>query len=245
VYRVINIRGSHGSGKSHLVRAFMAKCGAKPIYSPAPFDLLEIGGPIEAYHCRYKDHNVYIIGPYIKDTGGCDTVKSLDDIDALVKRYHKKGHVIFEGAIITTIYNHFKRLSDDVGGMIWANLNTPLQTCIKRVTTRNKGRDIDLFYIRSKFLSVVSTMRHAIKDNEIVVELDHKNALPQLCDLIDQPIPQQHFSLPDLVIQEKKSPSTATAPRRIKRNAEARLERDRVEDAFSDHHRAARRPQSR
>jgi hypothetical protein len=191
MYKAINIRGTNGSGKSHLIRSFLAKYETGKIRAELPGDLLGIGGKVEAYRTLYRGAPVYTIGQYETKGGGCDLIPKQDMVCDLVRKYIKQGHVLFEGVVITTLYSRYFNLSQEVGGMIWAYLDTPLDKCIKRIERRGGKKPEDLVAIKgetrveSKYNVALRTKAKAIADGETVVDLHHKRSLADLCQVLD------------------------------------------------------------
>lgn len=191
MYKAINIRGTNGSGKSFLVRKFLAKYETRKIRTELPADLLGIGGKVEAYRTLYKGTPVYTIGNYESKGGGCDLIKEQDTVCNLVRQYIKKGHVLFEGVIVTTLYSRYYNLSQEIGGMIWAYLDTPLEKCIERIEGRGGKKVEDLVTIKgetrveSKYRVALRTREKAINAGETVIDLSYKRPLNDLCRLLD------------------------------------------------------------
>lgn len=187
-YRVINIRATGGAGKSYLIHSFMEKFGAKPIRHSSQESLLGGGGEIRAYKVQYGRTPVYIIGSYDKGKGrigGADTIRTQDIVCNRIRRFHKRGHVIFEGFIISGLYSRYKALSDEVGGMIWAYLDTPLELCIERISKRNKGKAFQTDNTEAKHRATQATKRKALADGETIVNIRHTQPLQDLCKLLD------------------------------------------------------------
>lgn len=212
MYRVINIRGTNASGKSYLVRSLMRDYGAKQIRATDPTDLLGIGGSIEGYKVNYKGAPFYIVGRYsYKKGGGCDLIKTQDEICDRVRRYWKLGNVIFEGFVVSGLYRkRYYPLSREVGGFIWVFLDTPLEVCLQRLKERDGKEFDDLSYrnvkketeeeavarwktgvfrsntfMEAKYKAVLSARQHAIEDGEFVVDIDHRQALKEFYLLLD------------------------------------------------------------
>jgi hypothetical protein len=107
---IVNVRGSHGTGKSTIVRAIMATYRRiKPIY-------LETGRRIPiGYVCEHKGRRpLFVCGSYQHPTGGgCDTVPGADLIYKFVRRYAKKDmDVLFEGIVAQHSTPNAMRLHD-------------------------------------------------------------------------------------------------------------------------------------
>lgn len=93
---IINVRGANGSGKSTVVRDFMALGHFAPLYG-----MLGVRFP-EAYAGRITalTHDAYVLGPYHNPTGGCDQLRS-SQVLSLLRKYNDRGHVLFEGSLIS------------------------------------------------------------------------------------------------------------------------------------------------
>ena len=129
---IVNIRGGSGSGKTFLVRQLMAVQNAQPI--------LDDDGKIEAYHL---DGNIYVIGRYNVMSGGCDRIPTQDKLYDCVRKYAAMGHVIFEGLFVSTGWKRYHELSQELGGAVWAFLDTSLEQCLANVFKRNGGKPVN------------------------------------------------------------------------------------------------------
>jgi hypothetical protein len=90
--------------------------------------------------------NTYIIGSYETPTGGCDTVKTQDEICDRVFRYCQKGNVLFEGLLVSGLFSRYNALADKClpyADTIVGFLSTPLEVCIARTLQRRKDKGND------------------------------------------------------------------------------------------------------
>jgi hypothetical protein len=127
---LINVRGTSGAGKTTVVRALMALCPHKPIYG--------VLGPRrpEAYALMLP-YPVYVLGPYLTPCGGCDCVQPFALIPKLIERHAQRGHVVFEGLLLSTFFGEIGRLlMETYADSRVMFLDTPLDVCIKRVEAR-------------------------------------------------------------------------------------------------------------
>lgn len=134
---IISVRGTNGSGKSTVVRGLMGLGVAKPI-----FGVLGPSKP-EAYKVQLPNvtEPVYVLGPYVTETGGCDCVQPFDLILELLEKYAARGHVVFEGMMVSDTYGRIGRLLEKYGQQaVFTFLPTPLEECIRRVEERRVGR---------------------------------------------------------------------------------------------------------
>lgn len=128
---IVNIRATSGAGKSTIAREIMAR------YPPRP---LKRNGKVVGYEVALPSGPLFIVGRYETPCGGCDGIKTQDEVCARVRKYAKRGHVLFEGLIVTTIFERYAELLPRLGAYRFAFLNTPLRTCLRRVEKRRKAR---------------------------------------------------------------------------------------------------------
>lgn len=134
-----NIRGTSGSGKSTLVRALAEALGGwTPIL--AAQDVLK-GKRNKPLGYVTKQLDVAIVGRYETDCGGCDTVKTQDEICGRVREFHKHhDHVVFEGLLISHIYGRYRDLARELPPFAMMFLDTPLDVCVERVKARRASK---------------------------------------------------------------------------------------------------------
>lgn len=141
---IVNVRGTSGAGKSTIVYKIINQFAAVPITANqnAPEKPKDIFG--------YKmilpsGQHLYVPGKYLTACGGCDTVKTQDEVCDRVRVMSKWGHVLFEGLLISHLFSRYRdldkelRLSAPVGygtGYLWAFLDTPLDRCLSQVAAR-------------------------------------------------------------------------------------------------------------
>jgi hypothetical protein len=192
MYTPINVRGTGGSGKSFLMRQFIQEFNATPVRAAArKDDLLNLGDGIEAHRAAFRNSLVYILGNYAGRgyVGGCDKLPSQDHVCDLVRKYQPKGVVLFEGFVVTGIWERYHLLSQEIGGFVWAYMNTPIEVCISRVAERNKGKNFRPDYTIQKHVAMLSTRRKAEAAGELVEEIDWQNPMRSLCQLIKKYTP--------------------------------------------------------
>lgn len=139
---IINIRGTSGSGKSSLVRELMNQADEIEEIRPA-----SAGGKLVGYSLEgLADKDVHVVGSYHTACGGCDGIKTQDEVCARVRRFAKMGHVVFEGLLISHIYGRYKALHQELDGLMgqgpyhWLFLDTPLEVCLENVAKRREAR---------------------------------------------------------------------------------------------------------
>jgi hypothetical protein len=87
---------------------------------------------------------IFVLGPYDIETGGCDSVQPYSLILELLDKYSVRGHVVFEGSLISDNYGQVGAWLERQGQKsVVAFMETPLEECLRRVRTRRTGRGND------------------------------------------------------------------------------------------------------
>lgn len=191
--KLINIRGTNGSGKSTTVRGFLdlskglANDGAGPD-APAKIDLLHwekegkrgsIPKVIEGY--AVPKERVIIVGLYETTAGGMDTLPSFPLAQQAIRnavqlaRQHDFQAVLFEGVLCSTVWGswaEFDKEMDGIGAKYhWCFLIPPLQVCLDRIQARNGGKEIKEDLVADKIKAVKTTRTNAIYAQRRVFDL--------------------------------------------------------------------------
>jgi hypothetical protein len=129
---VVNLRGTNGSGKSTIVKKFLQRYPYTEVFGSA--------GPRrpEAYKVRLPGRWLYVIGPYLTATGGCDAL-SLNGVELteVLNKYKKLGHVIFESVVLSTYFGAVGEwLRHNKEEVIVVFLDTPLNVCLESIKAR-------------------------------------------------------------------------------------------------------------
>jgi hypothetical protein len=139
---IINVVGTMGAGKTMLVRKFMAQGLVCPDLRPgvrACFGYCCIVPPTCADH--------YVIGNYERVSGGCDGIRTQDEVRHRITRANQSWHhVLFEGMTVTTsVGSYFKFLGELApGNHLFAFLHPPIEVCVERVLARRAARGADV-----------------------------------------------------------------------------------------------------
>lgn len=165
---VINLRGNSGSGKTYLTREFMRSCKS---FSPS------LPGPaLDDQFFLFGRQKWVVLGRYGNACGGCDTIKTQQEIIDRVECYTNLGfNVWLEGLIMSTIYGTVGAYSEQFGDRwVFAYLFPPIETCIQRIKARRKKVG------NLKPLNEVNTRNREatiVRNHEKVVNEFHRRAI--------------------------------------------------------------------
>lgn len=144
---IIDVRGTHGSGKSWVVQRLLSRLE----------DTYELiwGLPPELASKRKKDiqlGRVYartpqpliVLGKYDDSTQcpGCDRIPSGRLIPRLARESAEWGDVLMEGIIVSGSWRDYCAIAMDGFDYRWVFLDTTLETCIGQVNNRRKERGL-------------------------------------------------------------------------------------------------------
>lgn len=151
---VINIRGTNGSGKTTTMMRIKEHYG----------NLVEEKiGRVTVY----RSEKTIILGAYKTATGGCDTIKTQDEVCNLVLEFAKTHNVLFEGIVISTLHSRYSTLAHIVfekhsSRLSFGYMNTDIDQCLANVSKRRlaKGKDPDAYnkdMVRDKLMTINRT----------------------------------------------------------------------------------------
>lgn len=133
---IVNVRGTSGSGKTTTIRRLMDMF-------PNVVPLGENPRKPEGYKLWGSDlQDIYILGSYENVCGGCDGIKTQDEICERIRRWYQLGHVIFEGLLVSTLFSRYNELAAALRPVptMFVYLDTPVETCVERVLQRRLDR---------------------------------------------------------------------------------------------------------
>ncbi len=182
---ILSLRGTHGSGKSTVLRALLNKTVWRPMYG--------VLGPRlpEAYELQIKGGQapLHVIGPYNVQCGGCDRIQPFDLILELLEKYAAKGHVLFEGALIGCSYGRAGRFMEHFGkDGVFLVLDTSRDECVRRVKGRRDERYDDREFTTKnldlKYKQLVSLVKRVEGEGILrVVRVSDKDAVGTILKL--------------------------------------------------------------
>lgn len=138
---IINVRGTSGSGKSTAVRQVMdAATSIDRIYVEGRKNPL-------LYRLNWPQflEIVAVPGHYETPCGGCDTIKTYDQLFEIIRGEHKAGHhVLFEGLLVAHDKKRCTELWDwlerEPGMFNIIEITEPLEVCLASVEKRRSER---------------------------------------------------------------------------------------------------------
>lgn len=137
--RILQIRGTHGSGKSTLVRSVMDEhFSMTPIYVEGRKRPLKYHG---SHRFWVGPPSLVVPGSYENATGGCDTISEIAVIFDVVKEAARTGcNVLFEGILAQHSAGRVVELRDLGHELVVVVLDTSLEECIASVRQRRAER---------------------------------------------------------------------------------------------------------
>jgi len=135
---ILDIRGTHGSGKSYVVHSLgriysTVVCGT----SKPRIVSIEEGGVLLGSHIPEID--CAVLGSYARVCGGCDGIKTADEVVRRVRMFAERyRNVVLEGILVAHTHSRYSKLATELRSKNYKFLflNTPLETCIGRVRAR-------------------------------------------------------------------------------------------------------------
>jgi predicted kinase len=144
--KVINLRGTSGSGKSFIVREMMSR------YPDVERHHVSIRKQPYAYTCRRPDgKSLYVVGHYETACGGADTISKefefegvvrngMELVYAMVESAASKGHdVIFEGLIVASDVKRCIDLKNRYDLLV-IRLTTSIEECGRSIQARRDAK---------------------------------------------------------------------------------------------------------
>lgn len=185
---IINIRGTHGSGKSTLVKRLIEKYGGQELKHLDPKGKEKVTG--YAVSIPFLRKQVRVVGPYTTACGGCDAIQPYELIWGRVEKWADAGHVVFEGALVSSSYGNIGRASEPMGrSFVFVFMDTPLGVCLDRIRQRREARGdarpLDPKNTEVKYNNIFKSIPK-IRDEfgRRVEMIDHRNALGEVLRLL-------------------------------------------------------------
>lgn len=212
---VIDVRGTHGTGKSTLMRTLLGREHWEPIIGEGQATK---NGPVKERHLgfHYRKWGAAIVGLYHADatSGGCDMLFP-EEVVRRVKLFSERYRLVFlEGVLVSHTFERYNQLAlelegtgncggvDDLFGgsppslqYRFYFLTTPLQVCIDRVKARNAAsvsttvKPFSDKNVRKDYHNIWNLVRaKMIKAGRRVYELDYRDPLRQILTDLSLPL---------------------------------------------------------
>ena len=136
--RIVNIRGTSGSGKSTIARTFLSHLPHVPVKDAA--------GKVKGYKVDASaaglNQPLFIVGRYESACGGGDTLRDEAEAVELCSSAQPLGHVLLERMLTSGSGPKGLYASSFLGSgnITYAILDTPLDVCLTRVMDRRAER---------------------------------------------------------------------------------------------------------
>lgn len=131
---IINIRGTGGAGKSTLVRTMMSRYDKRT-------PVMETRKQPVGYACeRAGGRPLWVVGHYETACGGCDTIKTPDEVYVYVTSAANSGYdVLYEGIIVQDDTRRCIELSKTHELRV-VGLYVPIEECLAGIQKRRDNR---------------------------------------------------------------------------------------------------------
>lgn len=190
---ILNLRGTSGAGKSTVAHTILKMFAWK---------IVEWGGAsgkkpmVYEVTLRAGKPPLFIFGGYRTQCGGCDGITDYSTIvPLLLSKYAPKGHILFEGLLISGGYGNIGRsmaLAERKGHhtSIFALLDTPLELCLKRIgerrLLRGKMEPLNPKNTEQKHKAARNTQEKLIREgSHNCVMIDHKQPVKDVLKYFD------------------------------------------------------------
>jgi predicted kinase len=135
--KIVQIRGTSGSGKTHTAYEVMKRLGHYGVAVTEVKGITDIGWQALGF-------NTVLIGKYDTACGGCDTIKTQDEIcRRVILNVNEGRNVVFEGLLISQIYERYAKLHNALVAQghqyAFAYLDTPVEKCVAQVNSRRQA----------------------------------------------------------------------------------------------------------
>ena len=139
---IVQVRGTSGTGKTTLIRQVMALYHGPTIRYKRKGRKQPLGYCLHPGKDQPGRRPLGIVGHYETACGGCDTIKTLDEVFELVRQCYANGwDVLFEGLLLSAGFNRTAALYDDGFPLIVIGMDVPIEVCLESVNQRRWAKD--------------------------------------------------------------------------------------------------------
>jgi hypothetical protein len=183
---IINLRGTNGAAKSTAVRTLMKHIGNSRRFKVDDYP--------SGYRLDTTNGKLFVMGNYAGECGGIDRSFSYkgaaDHVMAIVDYLADQGSVIWEGvaAYSWKRYSAFAKAREAKGDrVIFALLDTPLETCIQNTERRRAGsgkrlRPLNPEHLIGKYEGWIKNQQYIADTGCECHSLPWQNPLPTLLE---------------------------------------------------------------
>jgi hypothetical protein len=186
---IVSIRGTHGSGKSSIVRAIIDKYKLEERFQ----DRLTKKPERIGYSGESDGGSLFVVGSYHNACGGCDGIQPYSRILEIIQARLVEQHCLFEGALVSSSYgsigHYMNEAEPECGTPIFAFLDTPLEVCLERIKARRAAKG-NFEPLNPKNTTVKYDNVHRTKDQMArlgsrvrIVDIDHTRPVQQIMKL--------------------------------------------------------------
>lgn len=136
---IINIAGTSGSGKTHLIRGFLAWAKSRGVVKSCYIDGRK--EPIGYDIILPRSKTIHLVGAYENaDTAGCDTIRDVVwAFDYIKEQSELNKHVVYEGLFMMNM-TRGPQMAEELGNVTVLQLTDPLAVCIASINDRREAR---------------------------------------------------------------------------------------------------------
>jgi adenylate kinase family enzyme len=185
---ILSLRGTSGSGKTTVARKFITDYTHKVL--PEPNRPKKPWGYVIDLTKEGIQQPLIIIGSYENTCGGTDGINTQEEIAERALASHSRGHVLLEGLLLSKVGPNAitTKMLAPTNAYAAAYLDTPLQTCLDRVTQRRLDRGDERPFNPANTISAYKATFAACKNlheqtNVKVITIDYKNAFQETLDV--------------------------------------------------------------
>lgn len=182
---IVSIRGTSGSGKSHIPFTLFYKCSREEIIGG--------DGKVKGYVVDASSLGVrfpiYVLGKYTTQCGGCDQIPTQQEAADRAVHYNQIGHVLMEGLLASAAgpKGAVTATIQETGNAVFAILDTPLEVCLERVqarrTARGDERPFNPKNTKDKWTQTMSTAKSLHALGYDVRAIDHTKAYEDVMNI--------------------------------------------------------------
>lgn len=193
---ILDIRGTHGSGKSWVVHKLLqeeldanGRAGVQYICEGEPGGRRSVGTYCPGY-------DLAILGDYDRVCGGCDGIRTAEEVCRRVRVFASEyKNVLLEGILVAHTFRRYADLARDLllseqkYKYAFCFMNTPYDECVRRVQERRVARgqpaEFDLFHITNDYRRCHERLPIKFREAGYRVEiLDWQDPMPQVRELL-------------------------------------------------------------